>query len=111
MTSSSVVLSRQASHQCFFIPWKVESLGISSPHSDFPPSFADSAVYTLHILDSLLLNIIVKYSAGETLKGFKLQAGDDAGAVTWMAVTSKLNLYASHSDFIHKVVKLRQAAW
>ena len=49
--------------------------------------------------------------AGDTLKGFKLQAGDDAGAVAWMAVTSKLNLYASHLDFIHKVVQLRQAAW
>ena len=45
------------------------------------------------------------------MKGFKLQAGDDAGAVTWMAATSKLNLYASHLDFIHKVVDLRQAAW
>ena len=48
---------------------------------------------------------------GKILKDFKLQAGDDAGAVTWMAATSKLNLYASHLDFIHKVVELRQAAW
>ena len=48
---------------------------------------------------------------GETLKEFKLQAGDDAGAVTWMAATGKLNLYANHLDFIHKVVEYRNAAW
>ena len=51
------------------------------------------------------------YFVGEILKDFKLQAGDDAGAVTWMAVTSKLNLYASHLDFIHKAVEYRKAAW
>ena len=48
---------------------------------------------------------------GDILKEFKLQAGDDAGAVRWMAATSKLNLYASHLDFIHKTVEFRRAAW
>ena len=62
---------------------------------------------TAGITESILFN----FHVGETLKGFKLQAGDDAGAVAWMAATSKLNLYANHIDFIHKVVELRHAAW
>lgn len=42
---------------------------------------------------------------------FILEAGDDAGSVTWMDISSKLKLYASHKDFIEKVVSLHGAHW
>eukprot|EP01129_Flabellula_baltica_P017357 TRINITY_DN9600_c0_g1_i1.p1 TRINITY_DN9600_c0_g1~~TRINITY_DN9600_c0_g1_i1.p1 ORF type:complete len:299 (+),score=78.52 TRINITY_DN9600_c0_g1_i1:1256-2152(+) len=47
---------------------------------------------------------------GEIFGDFPLEAGDDAGAVTWMEISSSLDLYASHTDFIRKVIELRQAA-
>ena len=37
--------------------------------------------------------------------------GDDAVGVQWMDISHKCKLYASHIDFIHKVVKLRNAHW
>ncbi|XP_064391626.1 ADP-ribose pyrophosphatase, mitochondrial-like [Halichondria panicea] len=48
---------------------------------------------------------------GSTFNKIKLKAGDDAGDVCWMEASSKLNLYASHLDFIETVVKQRNAAW
>ncbi|XP_044253649.1 ADP-ribose pyrophosphatase, mitochondrial [Tribolium madens] len=46
-----------------------------------------------------------------TVGKFKLQAGDDAKNVKWIDIDSKLDLYASHSNFIQAVAKLRQAHW
>lgn len=40
---------------------------------------------------------------GDTFDRFKLQAGDDAGAVKWLEICKGLELYASHSDMIHRV--------
>jgi len=42
---------------------------------------------------------------------FALEAGDDAGAVKWMEVSKDLKLYASHVDFIKRVVEMRNAFW
>ncbi len=47
----------------------------------------------------------------ESLGHFKLTAGDDAGAVTWMTIGKSLKLYASHRDFIEMVVKKQNASW
>ena len=66
---------------------------------------------TLAYRDAISVRKYHTPSLGETLQEFKLHAGDDAGEVTWMAATSKLNLYANHTDFILKVVELRKAAW
>lgn len=44
-------------------------------------------------------------------KDFALNAGDDAGSVTWMDIDQKLKLYASHKNFIHKVAELHNAHW
>lgn len=48
---------------------------------------------------------------GDTFSNFKLHAGDDAGKVKWMEMSSSLKLYANHSDFIYNVAKLRGAFW
>ncbi len=49
--------------------------------------------------------------SGNAFSKIKLTAGDDAGDVCWMEASSKLNLYASHLEFIETVVKQRNAAW
>lgn len=46
---------------------------------------------------------------GNTFDRFTLQAGDDAGAVKWMEISSELELYASHMDMIHRVAVLHGA--
>lgn len=48
---------------------------------------------------------------GDVFNKLQLHAGDDAAAVAWTEIHSGLSLYASHSDFIHLVVKHRNAAW
>lgn len=47
---------------------------------------------------------------GEAFNRVKLQAGDDAGAVTWMEINKHLQLYASHAEFIRSVAEKRGAA-
>ena len=44
-------------------------------------------------------------------QSIELNAGDDAAKVKWMDIDSGLKLYASHSNFIKKVVKLHDANW
>lgn len=44
-------------------------------------------------------------------KNFALTAGDDAGSVTWMDISSGLNLYASHKNFVENTAKLLKAHW
>lgn len=48
---------------------------------------------------------------GESIGKFNLQAGDDAKAISWIDVNKDLDLYASHSELIRKVVQLRGAHW
>jgi len=38
-----------------------------------------------------------------------LSAGDDAGAVKWMAIDGTTKLYASHADFIRIVAQKHNA--
>eukprot|EP00048_Salpingoeca_helianthica_P009721 m.139206 g.139206 ORF g.139206 m.139206 type:complete len:340 (-) comp14934_c4_seq7:56-1075(-) len=45
---------------------------------------------------------------GELTQRFTLCAGDDAGAVKWIAATPDLRLYASHADFIRRLVDLHR---
>jgi ADP-ribose pyrophosphatase len=40
-----------------------------------------------------------------------LIAGDDAKHVRWTDISSNLNLYANHRDFILKVVEMRNGHW
>ena len=47
---------------------------------------------------------------GEAFSRVKLQAGDDAGAVTWIEINRSLQLYASHAEFIRSVAETRGAA-
>ncbi|CAF0888397.1 unnamed protein product [Brachionus calyciflorus] len=44
-------------------------------------------------------------------KSIELNAGDDAGHVEWIDISSNLKLYASHRDFIKKVANSRKAYW
>jgi ADP-ribose pyrophosphatase len=46
---------------------------------------------------------------GDAFDRFDLKAGDDAAKVSWVDVSHELKLYASHSDFICQVAKLREA--
>lgn len=48
---------------------------------------------------------------GKVFGNFKLVAGDDAGAVTWVSIDHNLELYASHLDFIRATATLRNAHW
>nr|XP_031836155.1 ADP-ribose pyrophosphatase, mitochondrial [Nomia melanderi] len=48
---------------------------------------------------------------GSILGQLTLIAGDDARNVKWMDIDSKLNLYASHNDFIQKTVQKHNAHW
>ncbi|XP_047491843.1 ADP-ribose pyrophosphatase, mitochondrial-like [Penaeus chinensis] len=41
----------------------------------------------------------------------QLHAGDDAQAVKWQDISHKLDLYASHRDFIETVAKKHRAHW
>lgn len=42
---------------------------------------------------------------------FKLQAGDDAGAVSWIPISNGIKLYANHKNFIETASKLNNAHW
>lgn len=48
---------------------------------------------------------------GEIMDNLTLEAGDDAGKVKWVDITDKLQLYASHSQFIKIVAEKRDAHW
>jgi len=43
---------------------------------------------------------------GTTVGAFKLKAGDDAVGAQWTVVTAETKLYASHSDFIRRVLAI-----
>jgi hypothetical protein len=45
------------------------------------------------------------------LKDKYLKAGDDAANVKWLEIDSTLNLFASHKDFMRKVVEMHGAHW
>lgn len=49
--------------------------------------------------------------SGTSVGAFPLCAGDDAVNVHWMDISKELALYASHSDFIAKVVAKRNSHW
>ena len=40
-----------------------------------------------------------------------LKAGDDAKSVKWLEISSNLKLFASHKDFLKKVVDIHNASW
>ncbi|XP_023932559.1 ADP-ribose pyrophosphatase, mitochondrial-like [Lingula anatina] len=48
---------------------------------------------------------------GDSVGKFNLNAGDDAGNVKWTDISSSLQLFASHVDFIEKVAKKNNAHW
>ena len=48
-------------------------------------------------------------TTGTVFDKFDLKAGDDAKAVEWTAITSQLQLYASHTKFIQEVYSRRVA--
>ncbi|KAL6476718.1 hypothetical protein MHYP_G00152170 [Metynnis hypsauchen] len=48
---------------------------------------------------------------GDSVSELPLQAGDDAGQVSWIDVDSSQPLYASHSHFLQTVAKERKAHW
>jgi ADP-ribose pyrophosphatase len=50
-------------------------------------------------------------STGSTIGKFPLQAGDDAASICWMALSSKVSLYASHKDMLELVVNKLKAHW
>jgi len=48
---------------------------------------------------------------GSALDVFRLQAGDDAGDVSWTTASDDITLYASHKSLLQQVVKLHFAHW
>ncbi|KAI4891695.1 hypothetical protein NFI96_033338 [Prochilodus magdalenae] len=49
--------------------------------------------------------------SGDSVSELPLEAGDDAGQVSWIDVDSSQPLYASHSHFLQTVAKERNAHW
>jgi len=49
--------------------------------------------------------------SGKKVGRFPLQAGDDAVAICWMELSSEINLYASHRDFVKTTVNRLGAHW
>ncbi|XP_057202193.1 ADP-ribose pyrophosphatase, mitochondrial [Triplophysa rosa] len=49
--------------------------------------------------------------SGNSVSELPLQAGDDAGQVSWIDIDSSLTLYASHLHFLETVAKERNAHW
>nr|XP_022916941.1 ADP-ribose pyrophosphatase, mitochondrial [Onthophagus taurus] len=49
--------------------------------------------------------------SGDAVGRLSLKAGDDAKNVKWMDIDKNLELYASHEEFIKKVVELRKCHW
>ncbi|XP_014277142.1 ADP-ribose pyrophosphatase, mitochondrial isoform X2 [Halyomorpha halys] len=48
---------------------------------------------------------------GDVFGNMNLKAGDDAIGVSWLDLSSKLSLYASHSKFLEFVAKRHEAHW
>eukprot|EP00096_Caligus_rogercresseyi_P004086 TRINITY_DN18226_c0_g1_i1.p1 TRINITY_DN18226_c0_g1~~TRINITY_DN18226_c0_g1_i1.p1 ORF type:complete len:300 (-),score=63.88 TRINITY_DN18226_c0_g1_i1:1-900(-) len=48
---------------------------------------------------------------GKEIASFDLKAGDDAVDLKWIDISNALELYASHSDLIRRVVELKEAHW
>ncbi|XP_075035055.1 ADP-ribose pyrophosphatase, mitochondrial isoform X2 [Mixophyes fleayi] len=48
---------------------------------------------------------------GDMLEQVALEAGDDAGKVQWVEVSSSCSLYANHAQFIQMVAEKRGAHW
>lgn len=51
------------------------------------------------------------HDAGDTLQGVNFRAGSDAADVAWVAISSKLELYASHSEFVRLAAQQLGAHW
>ncbi|RXN12859.1 ADP-ribose mitochondrial-like protein [Labeo rohita] len=49
--------------------------------------------------------------SGNSVSELPLQAGDDAGQVSWIDIDSSLALYANHLHFLETVAKERKAHW
>lgn len=49
--------------------------------------------------------------SGDSVSELPLQAGDDAGQVSWTDIDSSLALYANHSQFLKTVAEERKAHW
>lgn len=47
---------------------------------------------------------------GKSVGRFPLEAGDDAGDVTWMDIQGDTELYASHKNFVLAVAKYHRAS-
>ena len=50
-------------------------------------------------------------TSGDLFSSFKLKAGDDAGAVSWITASSKLPMYASHANFVKCAVEKLGGDW
>ncbi|XP_014237368.1 putative nudix hydrolase 6 [Trichogramma pretiosum] len=50
-------------------------------------------------------------ASGKIVGNFNLQAGDDATKVKWIDIDCNLILYASHKDFIQKIVQKHASHW
>lgn len=48
---------------------------------------------------------------GNSVSQLPLQAGDDAGSVRWMDISSGMKLYANHISFLQKVAEMHHAHW
>lgn len=48
---------------------------------------------------------------GDSVSELPLQAGDDAGQVSWTDMDSSLAFYANHSQFLKTVAEERKAHW
>ena len=59
----------------------------------------ETVVFNFHDEDNSIFN------------NFELQAGDDAGSVTWKDIDQSISLYANHKIFIEKIAKLHNAHW
>jgi len=51
------------------------------------------------------------HADGSQVDGWKFRAGSDAKSVTWIEVSSNLQLFASHAHFIHLVALRHRAHW
>ena len=48
---------------------------------------------------------------GNNFDTFKLNAGDDAGAVSWIMLNKNIKLYANHKQLVEAAVKINNAHW
>ena len=49
--------------------------------------------------------------SGKSVGRMPLKAGDDARALKWIDISSDINLYASHKEFIKKAAHILKAHW